>query len=91
LRRVAQRALHNAGASLHQPLRVPGKFVPEAVEIDALAAGDQPLHALTTEAKLPHGGILCDLIPGFDAAQRRIDRHPSASRTTERTDPKIKG
>src|SRR6202048_2224902 len=36
-----------------KPLLVPGKFVPEAVEIDALAAGDQALHVLTNEAKLP--------------------------------------
>src|SRR3954468_6696398 len=61
-----------------KPLLVPGKFVPEAVEIDALPAGDQALHVLTTEAKVPHGRILCDLIPGSDAGQRRIDRHPSA-------------
>ena len=42
-----------------KPLLVPGKFVPEAVEIDALSAGDQALHVLTTEAKVPHGRILC--------------------------------
>src|SRR5580704_11858158 len=47
-----------------KPPRVPGKFVPEAVEIDAFAAGDQALHVLTTEAKVPHGRILFDLIPG---------------------------
>jgi hypothetical protein len=34
-----------------KPLRVPGKLVPEAVEIDSLAAGDQALHVLTTEPK----------------------------------------
>src|SRR6266403_4965014 len=45
---------------LVKPLRVPGKFVPEAVEINALAAGDEALHVLTTEAKVPHGRILCD-------------------------------
>src|SRR2546421_6946500 len=61
-----------------EALRVHGKLVPEAVEIDALAAGDQALHVLTTEAKVPHGRILGDLIPGSDAGQRRIDRHPSA-------------
>src|SRR4030088_3254837 len=60
-----------------KPLLVPGKFVPEAVEIDALAAGDQALHVLTTEAKVPHGRILCDLIPGADAGQRRMDLNPS--------------
>jgi hypothetical protein len=38
-----------------KPLTVPRKLVPEAVEVDALAAGDQALHVLTTEAKLPHG------------------------------------
>src|SRR4051812_29149186 len=46
-----------------KPLRFPGKFVPEAVEIDALASGDQALHVLTPEAEVPHGGVLCDLIP----------------------------
>src|SRR5439155_26614399 len=61
-----------------KPLLVPGKFVPEAVEIDALAAGDQALHVRTPEAKVPHGRILCDLIPGSDAGQRRVDRYPSA-------------
>ncbi len=61
-----------------KPLRVPGKFVPEAIEIDALAAGDQALHVRTTEAKVPHGRILCDLIPGPDAGQRRVDHPPSA-------------
>src|SRR5882757_7548519 len=35
-----------------KPLRVPGKFVPETVEIDALAASDQALHVQTTEAKV---------------------------------------
>src|SRR6266705_3783599 len=46
-----------------KPLPVPGKFVPEAVEIDALAAGDQALHLRATEAKVPHSRILFDLIP----------------------------
>src|ERR1700688_1149548 len=35
-----------------EPFPVPGKFVPEAVEIDALAAGDQALHVIPTEAKV---------------------------------------
>src|SRR4029077_3945014 len=61
-----------------KPLWVPGKFVPEAVEIDALAASDQALHIPTTEVKVPHGRILRNLIPWSDAGQRRIDRHPSA-------------
>jgi hypothetical protein len=37
--------------------------------IDALAAGDQALHVLTTEAKVPHGRILHDLLPESDAGQ----------------------
>jgi hypothetical protein len=41
-----------------KPPRVPGKFVPETVEIDALAADDQALHVLTTEAEVPHRRIL---------------------------------
>src|SRR5258707_7181905 len=50
-------------------LRVPGKFVPETVEIDALAASDEALHVRTTEAKMPHGLGLFDLIPRTDARQ----------------------
>jgi hypothetical protein len=61
-----------------KPLPVPGKFIPETAEIDALAAGDQALHVLTTEAEVPHGRILFDVIPGSDAGQRRIDRQASA-------------
>src|SRR3981189_3436512 len=60
-----------------KPLRVLGKIVPEAVEINTLAAGNQTLHVLTTEAKVPHGRIHYDMLPGSDAGQRRIDRHPS--------------
>jgi len=61
-----------------EPFRDDGERVPEAVEIDAFAAGDQALHVVTTEAEVPHGRLLQDLLPGSDAGQRRVDGHPTA-------------
>jgi len=36
------------------------------------------LHVVTTEAEVPHGRLLQDLLPGSDAGQRRVDGHPTA-------------
>src|SRR5262249_53691849 len=49
--------------------------VPEAIEIDALAPGDQALHVRAAKAEMPQQRILQDLLPGSDPWQRRIDQH----------------
>src|SRR5262245_5903090 len=43
--------------------RVGRKLVPEAVEIDALPAGYQPLHVRPTKTKVPEQRVLEDLLP----------------------------
>ena len=50
-----------------------GKLVPEAVEIDALAPGDQPLHVRSAKAEVPQQRVLQDFLPRADAGQRRVD------------------
>ena len=51
-----------------------GKLVPEAIEIDALAACHQPLHVRPAEAEVPEQRVLEDLLPRPDAWHRRIDQ-----------------
>ena len=53
------------------------QLVVEAVEIDALAARDQPLHVGAAEIEVPQQRALQDLVPRADARQRRIHGHPS--------------
>src|SRR5262245_39711936 len=50
------------------------KFVPEAIEVDALATGDQPLHVRAAKAEVPKQGILEDFFPWPDAWERRVDQ-----------------
>src|SRR5215470_2181212 len=49
-----------------EPARVRGELVPEAIEIDALAPRDQPLHVRTAKAEMPQQWIPQDLLPGAD-------------------------
>ncbi len=45
-------------------LRIGGEFVPEAVEIDPLAPGDQPFFIRAPKGKMPQRVAACDLVPG---------------------------
>ena len=54
------------------------QLVVEAVEEDALAAGDQPLLVGAVEIEVPGLGVLQLVVPVADAGQRRVDRHPFA-------------
>ena len=57
---------------LAEGLRVGGKLVPEAVEVDAFASGDQPLHVRAAEAEMPQEWALEYLLPRADPRQRRV-------------------
>ena len=71
-RPAARRASHNVRASFAERARIGGELVPEAIEIDALAPGDQPLHVRPAEAEMPQQRVLEDLVPRADAWHRRI-------------------
>ena len=58
-----------------ESLGVEGEFIPEAVEIDAFTASDKALHVGAAEAKLPHAGVLNDLLPRRDSGKRCVDGH----------------
>ena len=47
--------------------RLGGKLVSEAIEINALSAGDQPLHIGTAEAEMPKERVFDNLVPWTDA------------------------
>src|SRR5215467_7486862 len=49
------------------------KFVPEAIEVDALTPGDEALHVRASETEVPEQGVLEDLFPWPDARERRVD------------------
>src|SRR5712671_1787087 len=51
------------------------KLVPEAIEIDTLSAGHQPLHVRPAEAKVPEQRVFEDLLPRSDSGQRRVDEN----------------
>ena len=57
-----------------------GKLVPEAVEVDALAARDEALHVGPAEPEVPQQRVLQDLLPRADPRHRSVDqneaRHP---------------
>ncbi|MCY1170511.1 hypothetical protein D9M73_105860 [compost metagenome] len=55
--------------------RLGGKVVPEAVEINPLAACDEPLHVRATEAEMPQQRVLEDFLPRANAGHRRIHEH----------------
>ena len=48
------------------------KLVPEAVEIDAFASGDQPLHIRAAEAEMPQERALQYFLPRSDPRQRCV-------------------
>jgi len=50
-----------------------GKFVPKSVEINTLAALDQPLHIRPTEVEVPQQWAAGDFVPGANSRQRRVD------------------
>jgi hypothetical protein len=54
---------------------VKGKLIPEPVEIDAFSASDEALHIRAAKAKLPHAGVLNDLLPRSDSGKRCVDGH----------------
>src|SRR5262245_2285168 len=60
-----------------EPARVRRKLVPEAIEIDTLAPGDQALHVGAAKAEMPQQWVLEKLLPGPDPRQWRIDQHES--------------
>src|SRR5262245_62790813 len=60
---------------LAEPARRRGELVPEAIEVDALAAGDEAFHVGTAEAKMPEQRVLQDVLPRSDARYRRVDEH----------------
>ena len=66
---------------LAEPRRGRGELVPEAIEIDALAARDQPLHVGPAEAEMPEQRVLENLFPRADAGNRRVDQHEAATRS----------
>src|SRR6185295_7796275 len=53
-----------------EAIRRSREFVPESIQVDALAPCHQPLHVGPSEAKVPEQGILQDLFPGPDARHR---------------------
>ena len=57
-------------------LRIGRQLVVEAVEIDALAALDQPVDVRPAEIEMPQQRAFEDLVPRPDAGQRRVDHHP---------------
>jgi hypothetical protein len=54
-----------------------GKFVPKPVEVNALAAPDQPLHVRSAEVEVPQRRAADDFVPGANSRQRRVDHDPA--------------
>ncbi len=54
---------------------VGGELVPEAVEVDALAARDEALHVGAAEPEMPEQRVFQDLVPGPDTRHRRVHQH----------------
>jgi hypothetical protein len=63
---------------LVEVLRIERELVPEPVEIDAFATGNQTLHVGATEAKLPHTRVLNNLFPGPNSRKWCINWHESS-------------
>ena len=84
-RELREAGMHRAGQRVELRVVPPRRFaeaigrgrelVPEAVEVDALAAGDEPLHVGPAEAEVPEQRVLQDLFPRPDAGHRRVDQH----------------
>src|SRR5258707_1336452 len=69
-----KRSWLRAGSFYTKALRIGGEFVPEAVEIDPLAPGDQPFFIRAPKGKMPQRVAARDLVPGPDSGQRRIQQ-----------------
>jgi hypothetical protein len=86
-RELIERRPHRAGSRVKSGVvaargfvdrpRIGRQLVPEAIEIDALPAFDQPLDVRAAEIEMPPPGAADDLVPGPDAGKR-------ASMTTQR-------
>src|SRR5262245_15534761 len=50
------------------------ELVPETVEINAFAAGDEALHVRTAKAKMPEQRVFEDFFPWSDTGQRRVNQ-----------------
>src|SRR5262249_54205819 len=50
------------------------ELVPETVEINAFAPGDEALHVRTAEAKMPEQRVFEGFFPWSDARQRRVNQ-----------------
>src|SRR5262249_32663254 len=60
-------------ASVFEPAGRGRELVPETVEINAFAAGDEALHVRTAKAKMPEQRVFEDFFPWSDIAQRRVN------------------
>src|SRR5580765_5067560 len=80
--------MHRAGSRVDPGVMATGRFVdlrrvarelvPETVEVDALAAGDQTLGVRAAEVEVPQRGQAHNLIPRRDAGHRRIYHNQAA-------------
>src|ERR1700737_3683983 len=59
------------------PLRISGKLVPEAIEVDALPALHQPSLVRAPEIEVPQHRAANDVVPIAYSGQRCIDHHPA--------------
>jgi hypothetical protein len=85
-RELIECAVHRAGACIEPRIvaarclfdrfGIGGKFVPKPVEINALAALDQPLHVRPTEVEVPQQRAAGDFVPGTNSRQRRVNHDP---------------
>src|SRR5437764_7478860 len=55
-------------------LGISRKLVPEAIEINALASGNQPLHVGATKPEMPQKRVLEYFFPRPDTRQRRVHK-----------------
>ncbi len=65
-------------AGLVEVLRIGRELVPEAVEVDPLAALHEPFHVRAAEAEVPEQRVLQNLVPGADAGDRRVHQDQMA-------------
>src|SRR3984885_3119889 len=62
-----------------EPLGVKGELVPEPVEINAFAASHKAFHVGAAKAKLPHAGVLNDLLPRPYSGKRCVDGYEAGN------------
>ncbi len=86
-RELFERGMHCAGPRIERRImfarrlvdrfRIGGQFVPEAIQINALAALHQTFDVRSAEIEMPEQRALRDFFPVADAGQRRVHRHPT--------------